>query len=140
MNPVLRNILAVIAGLVIGSVVNMALISISAQVIPPPNGVDVTTAEGLKAGIHLFQPKHFIMPFLAHALGTLTGAWLAAKIGATHKRTLALIIGVFFLVGGIMMVLQLPAPMWFNILDIAVAYIPMAILGYHLAGGRRYPN
>ena len=65
---ILRNVLAVIVGILVGSVVNMALINLSSSIIPPPLGVDVTTEEGLKAGIHLFEPKHFIMPFLAHAL------------------------------------------------------------------------
>lgn len=140
MNPVLRNILAIFAGLVGGSIVNMAIVSISGTLIPPPAGVDVTTVEGLKAGIHLFQPKHYILPFLAHALGTLTGAFLAVKIGASNKLTLALIIGVFFLMGGIMMVYQLPAPMWYNVLDLVVAYIPMAILGHMLAIGKNKGN
>ena len=43
----------------------------SSSLIPPPEGADVTTLEGLKTSMHLFQPKHFLMPFLAHALGTL---------------------------------------------------------------------
>ncbi|WP_347173668.1 hypothetical protein [Polaribacter uvawellassae] len=46
MNSTLRNILAVIAGLVIGSIVNMGIIMISGSVIPPPNGADATTMEG----------------------------------------------------------------------------------------------
>jgi hypothetical protein len=33
-----------------------------------------------------------------------------------------------------MMVIQIPgAPMWFNILDLVFAYIPMGLLGYYLA-------
>ena len=65
---VIRNIAAVLLGLVVGSLTNGYLISISSKVIPPPTGVDVKTLEGLKAGIHLFEPKHFLFPFLAHAL------------------------------------------------------------------------
>ena len=73
MNPILRNILACLAGIVLGNLVNGGLIHISSSIIPPPNGADTTTVEGLKATMHLFEPKHFLMPFLAHALGTLTG-------------------------------------------------------------------
>lgn len=95
MNPVLRNVFAVLVGLVVGSSVNMGIIMISGSVIPPPEGVDHTTVEGLKAGIHLFQPKHFLMPFLAHALGTFVGALLAALIAANRKILFAFVIGVF---------------------------------------------
>lgn len=133
MHPILRNILAVIAGIVVGSLVNMGLINISSSVIPLPEGVEMSTPEGLKAGVHLFEPKHFIFPFLAHALGTLTGAFVAAKLAANNKMKFALGLGVFFLIGGITAVYMIPAPMWFNILDLVVAYIPMAWLGGKLA-------
>ena len=133
MHPILRNILTVIAGIVVGSLVNMGLINISSSVIPLPEGVEMSTPEGLKAGVHLFEPKHFIFPFLAHALGTLTGAFVAAKLAANNKMKFALGLGVFFLIGGITAVYMIPAPMWFNILDLVVAYIPMAWLGGKLA-------
>ena len=132
MNPILRNVLAILAGIVAGSIVNMAIITISGSVIPPPNGADVTTTEGLKASMHLFQPKHFLMPFLAHALGTFAGAWVAALTAANHKMKFALGIGAFFLAGGIASVFMLPSPTWFTVVDLAGAYIPMAYFGGRL--------
>ena len=128
MNPIIRNILAVVAGLVVGSAVNMGIIMISSSIIPPPEGVDNTTMEGLKAGIHLFKPKHFIFPFLAHSLGTFVGALLATIIAATHKMKFALSIGIFFLAGGIANIIMLPSPVWFTVVDLVGAYIPMAFL------------
>jgi hypothetical protein len=126
MNPILKNILAIIAGIIFGSVVNMGIIMISGSIIPPPSSADVTTTEGLKASMHLFQPKHFILPFLAHALGTFTGALVASMIATTHKMKLALGIGVFFFAGGIGTIFMLPSPTWFTVLDLVGAYIPMA--------------
>ncbi len=126
MNPIIKNILAVIAGGIVGSVVNMGIIMISGSVIPPPEGADVTTMEGLQASLHLFEPKHFLMPFLAHAVGTFAGAMVAALIAANHKMLFALVIGVFFLAGGIGNVFMLPSPFWFTIVDLAGAYFPMA--------------
>jgi len=133
MNATIKNILAVIAGLILGSAVNMGLIMISGSVIAPPEGADVTTMEGLKESIHLFQPKHFLFPFLAHAMGTLVGAFVAGLIAANNKMTFALVIGVFFLIGGIINTFMLPSPIWFNILDLLGAYIPMAWFGGKLA-------
>jgi hypothetical protein len=133
MNPILRNILAVIGGIIIGSFVNMVIITLSGSIIPPPEGADVTTAEGLRESMHLFQPRHFILPFLAHAAGTFTGAFLAALIAASHKMKFALLIGFLFLAGGIAAVYMLPSPVWFTILDLAAAYIPMAYLAGRLA-------
>lgn len=91
MKPIVRNILAIIVGLIAGSFVNMGIIMISGSIIPPPEGVDNTTMEGLKAGMHLFQPKHFLFPFLAHAFGTFAGALLTAVIAVKRKMLYALI-------------------------------------------------
>lgn len=125
MHLIIRNSLAVIAGVIIGSVVNMGIIMISGSIIPPPEGADITTMEGLKASLHLFEPRHFIFPFLAHALGTFVGAWFAALIAANHKLKFALGIGIFFLIGGIANTFILPSPVWYTIIDLVGAYIPM---------------
>lgn len=128
MNPILRNTLAVIIGLFVGSVVNMGIILISGSIIPPPNGADVTTMEGLQATMHLFEPKHFLFPFLAHAIGTFSGALTTVLIAASHKTKLAFVIGAFFLLGGIVNVYSLPSPLWFSGVDLIFAYLPMAYL------------
>lgn len=132
MNPILKNILAIIAGLIAGSLINGAIIQISGSIIPPPNGADVTTMEGLKASLHLFEPKHFIFPFLAHALGTFVGAYIAARI-ATRKILFAMVIGVFFLIGGISMVMMIPSPVWFIVVDLVGAYLPVAYFAGRMA-------
>ncbi|MCB9024370.1 MAG: hypothetical protein H6542_07430 [Lentimicrobiaceae bacterium] len=133
MKTVIRNILAVVAGALLGSAVNMGIIMLSGSIIPPPDGVDNTTMEGLKQSMHLFQPQHFLFPFLAHAMGTFAGALVAALVAASHKMKFALAIGVLFMAGGIANVLMLPSPLWFSIVDLAGAYLPVAFLAGKLA-------
>jgi hypothetical protein len=135
MKTILRNILAVIIGLVVGGALNMALITVGPHVIAPPAGVDVTNAQSLAASMHLLEPKHFLFPFLAHALGTLMGALIAFLIATSNRSALAYAIGAISLAGGIAATFMFPAPLWFIILDLAVAYIPMAWIGIQL--GRR---
>ena len=134
MNPILRNILAVLAGAIIGIIINSGLVNISPMIIPLPEGVDTNDIESLKAAMPDFEAKHFIMPFLAHALGTLVGAFTTAKLAISHHFKLAMVIGGFFLLGGIMAANMLPAPLSFEIMDIALAYIPTAWLGWKLSG------
>lgn len=135
MNTIIRNTAAVLAGLVFGSLVNMGLVNVGPTLIPLPAGADVTTMEGLQKSMSLFTPANFLFPFLAHALGTLVGAFVAAKIGISHKRKLALGIGFFFLAGGITMVIMVGGPLWFCIADLVLAYLPMGLLGGMLAAG-----
>lgn len=132
MNPLVRNILAIIAGIVVGGFVNMALIQMGHAVFPI-EGYDITTPEGLKGAIANFEPINYLFPFLGHAIGTLVGATLAGIIASTHKMKFALFIGVFFLLGGIMMVVAYPGAMWFNLTDLLLAYIPMGWIGGKIA-------
>lgn len=138
MNPTLRNILAVILGLISGMIVNGLIIKCSASLIPLPPGVDPNNIESIKANMHLYETKHFLMPFLAHALGTLVGAFIAAKIALGNTFAKAIIIGLVFLAGGIWMIILLPqAPLWFKLTDAVLAYLPMAWLGNFFANIRK---
>lgn len=132
----LRNALALLVGIVVGSGVNMALITLSPSLIPPPAGVDVNSAESLGKAMHLFEPRHFVMPFLAHALGTFAGALAAYLLAVSSKARFAYAVGAFFLIGGVAASFMIPAPAWFIALDLLAAYLPMAWLaakaGAHL--------
>ena len=134
MNSKIRNVLAIIVGLIAGSAVNMGLIRAGVQISPPPAGVDVMNVESLKASMHLFEFKHFVVPFLAHALGTVVGACVAVFIAASYKMVLAFVIGILFLLGGITNAFMLPSPAWFIVVDLLGAYIPMAWIGARLTG------
>lgn len=128
MHPILRNILAVLAGLIAGNIVNMGLIELG-SIAFPLEGADPNNIEAFAAAMVNAKVEHYIFPFLAHALGTLIGAILAAKLGVKYKITLAFVIGFFFLAGGIMVNYLIPGPTWFAALDLAVAYLPMAWIG-----------
>ncbi|MDF2379609.1 MAG: hypothetical protein P1V18_05350 [Candidatus Gracilibacteria bacterium] len=129
---VLRILGAIILGVVVGSIVNMGLVTLSPMLIPLPDGIDSSTMEGLKAGMRLFDPQHFVMPWLAHALGTLVGAFIATQVSQNKTWWSAVGVGVLFFSGGVLMVFQLPSPVWFSAIDLLFAYFPMAYLGYRL--------
>jgi hypothetical protein len=129
----LHMLLAVVVGFVLGSVVNMALITVSGKVIPPPAGSDITTMEGLRASLPLFEARHFIFPFLAHALGTFVGALLACWLAPGKSPVPAYIVGGLFLLGGIANTFMLPAPAWFAAADLLLAYFPAVWFGQVLA-------
>ncbi|MCB9187124.1 MAG: hypothetical protein H6601_10355 [Flavobacteriales bacterium] len=133
MNPILRNVLAVVAGVILGGAANMGVIMLSGSIIPPPEGVDPSNMESIKANMHLFEAKHFVMPFLAHAVGSFVGALVAALLAVSRKMQIAVGLGIWTLIGGIMAATMIPAPTWFLVLDLGLAYIPMALLAGRLA-------
>ncbi len=128
MNLILKLLLGLIAGMVGGSIVNMGLVIVGSEIIPLPPGVDVTDSDSLSAAADLFGPRHFIFPFIAHAGGTLAGSLIACLAAVRQARLAALLVGCLFLLGGIANAFMIPAPAWFLVLDLSLAYIPMALL------------
>lgn len=135
MNPILKNILAVIIGVFVGSFVNSSLINIGMSTYPL-EGIDINSEEffeNYRALVPTLEFKYFIFPFLAHAIGTLVGAIIAGLLAVSNKMKFSLIIGAVFLLGGIMINYMLRGQIWFTIVDILFAYIPMAWIGGKIA-------
>ena len=130
MKTIIKNILVVLGGCLFGSAVNMGLIIAGNQLIPFDDGMNPMNA-------NMWEIKYFLFPFLAHAMGTLSGAFIAAKFSASYHMVLAICIGIFFLLGGISMVFIMPAPVWFIVADLSLAYIPMSWLGWKLTGQKK---
>lgn len=133
----LRNLLALIVGLVAGSTTNGFLIYIGSVLIPLPLEANAMDTEALKNSLPYFGPQHFIFPFLAHALGTLVGASLSSLLASGRTLWPALGVGLLFLAGGIYNVATLPAPVWFSVVDLLFAYWPMTWLGWKWVSARK---
>lgn len=133
MRKFIKNLTSIIAGLLIGGTCNLFLLRINGGVIPLPSGADLSTPEGLASSIALFNPIHFLAPFLAHAIGTLVAAFVTIKLAATKSWSIARIPGILFFMAGVFMVHSLHAPLWFEVIDLSLAYLPMAWLGFLLA-------
>lgn len=136
MNPILRGILAVIAGWVIGSIANYSIV-VAGHSVLPIEGVDLNNMEELAKVMPTLSFEYFVFPFLAHAGGTLLGAWVACKIASKNHLRMAMIVGSLFFIGGITASFMIPAPAWYMVLDLVMAYFPMAFIGFKLAGGKK---
>ncbi len=119
-----KYIAILIFGILIGMLVNMGLIIIGGTILPLPENFEPMNAIN-------WDIKYFLFPFLAHSIGTFSGAFIASKLSNNYHIIIPLIVGICFLSGGIYMVMILPAPTWFICLDLIVCYIPMALLGWN---------
>jgi hypothetical protein len=127
------NILSALVGVLIGAIVNMAILMMSSAIIAPPKGEDMNSDAGIKAAMPLLEPKHFLMPFLAHAIGTFVAVYLATRFSKTKAIRIPIIIAALFFIGGLIDIIELHAPIWFSCTDLALAYFPMAFLAYKWA-------
>ena len=126
MRQVLKHIGIVILSIIIGMITNIGLIIIGGMILPLSENFNPMNAMN-------WDFKYFIFPFLAHSIGTLSGAFVASKLSRNYHIIMPLIVGLYFLSGGIYMVTIFPAPTWFISLDIIVSYIPMALLGWKIS-------
>ena len=128
----LQRLLALAVGLFAGGGVNMGLITLGNNIIPLPAGADTSTTEGLRQAITMFGPEHYVFPWLGHAVGTFIGVLVSVLIQRNNSMIIPIIITSAFLIGGLLMVIQIPSPLWFDIIDLVGAYLPMGYLGYRL--------
>ena len=129
----MKSILLSVLGLILGALTNGMIVQIGATIVSAPLGMDISTEAGLAKAMPLMEFKHFVFPFLAHALGSFVGAFFVSKMRVNRTFINAMAIGFAFLAGGVMMVVMMPAtPVWFILLDLMLAYLPMANLGYKL--------
>jgi hypothetical protein len=131
---ILKRTIVILLSIFIGAQVNGAFLTLGTNLIPPPEGCNLNTMDGLKAAVPFLEAKHYLFPFLAHAIGTLISAVLITRFLKSQQFVFAMMAGVLFLIAGISMVIMLPeTPIWFVLVDLIVAYIPMAYLGNKIA-------
>ena len=126
MIKILKYIIIVILGIMIGMIINMGLIILGGIIFIPADNFDPMNAIN-------WDLKYFIFPFLAHSFGTVSGSFIVSKLSKNSNIVMPMVVGLYFLVGGIYMITILPAPTWFILIDIILCYIPMALLGWKIS-------
>lgn len=132
MTPIVKNILAVLAGLVGGVFVITLVQGLNAMLYPPPPDVDFSDPEHVAEMMRNIPVGALLMVELSYALGSLVAGFLAAKIGATRQIGLALGVGGALMLGGFANLAMVPHPIWFAIVS-TLTYLPAAWLGAKLA-------
>lgn len=135
MMPILRSVLAVIAGAVAAMVLIIAMEFINTLLYPMPPGVDLSKPEAFKAWVAQLPVGALLIVLMAQGAGTFVGAWVAALVAGRAPLIHGLIMGLLFLIMGIINLLSLPHPAWFWVPGIAVFPVA-ALLGAWMARRR----
>ncbi len=125
MNPNLKRVLAVFAGIVLGFFIVFAWEAIGYRLFPPPPGInlDQLTPEQMMQALP-FGAKLWVVA--GWGVATLAGSLLAARISGV--ATSGWIVGVFFLISTVANLFSLPHPAWMWIAGIALP-MPIAWMG-----------
>lgn len=115
-----RRILGLLAGIVVTAVLVGVVESLGHLVYPPPEGLDLTNPESLKAYMSAVPIGAMLSVLVAWAVGTMAGAGLAGVIARDKECLLGTILGALFLIGAIVNMAMIPHPLWFWIAGILV--------------------
>ncbi|MFM7731625.1 MAG: hypothetical protein ACKO6L_11340 [Flavobacteriales bacterium] len=131
----LRFVFIVIATF-IGGLVNLGLVYFGYAIVPLPEGFDMNDENQFALAVSQFQPINYLFPFLAHFMGSLVASYIATR--ALGTKTAWVLPSGLFLIGGMQMIQRVPSPMWFNAVDLGLAYFPAGYMGYLMARNSRW--
>lgn len=127
----LRKILAVIGGIVAGSLTVAAVEMLGHYLYPLPKGMKTDDMEAMKEYIPNAPFMALFFVIIAYALAALVVGFVSTKIANDGKNKYAIIGGIIFLIITIVNLVMLPTPIWFWVLGIAVW--GLVFVGYQLA-------
>ena len=106
------NAVAVFAGMMVGGVVNMVIVSLSGMLFPAPADTDLADPVQLAAWVASLPPQAFVLVLIAHLGQAFAGGAVVAGLARSHVTALALTIGGLSMLGGLMNLLVMPGPAW----------------------------
>ena len=125
---ILRMILGIFVGLIVGNIAIMGLHYLSMIVYPLPEGTDMSDMNAIAEYVKIAPLGSLLMVMLAHIGGTFLAGLSTALV--SKKMLTVYIIGSFFTLAGIYNLYVLPHPWWFNLE--AILYLPAAVFGFNL--------
>ncbi len=126
----LRSVLVVLLGVVVGGLIVALLEWAGHQVFPLPAGLN--GAEAL-AAYWQQAPEALLFVLLAWFFGTLDGAMLAAWLAPSHPWRHAVAVTVILALAASATLSMLPHPFWF-VLATPVVYLLACVLGGKVGG------
>lgn len=127
-----RNAMAIVLGLTVAFVIKWTHVAIDNRLFPYPTDISPDDISAMKEYFRHLPTSSFVLTLVFNALTVVGATFVAVKVAASQQRNLALGIGLFLLVMGLIRLVMLPHPVWFVIVDMCL-YIPMAGLGYRLS-------
>ena len=130
----MRTIVAILLGIVLGTLAIALVEQIGHQVYPPPEGLDLNDPTAVAELIASAPVGALLFVLAAWVIGATVGGWLSVRLGGAVPRS-PFVVGLVLLAFGLANMLMIPHPTWFFILGVIV-FLPAALLGGRL-GHRR---
>lgn len=121
----MRNLLAVILGVIVAGFAVMGVESLGHSLYPPPAGLSPEDPKAIAAYIKAAPFLALVFPLLAWATGAFAGGAIAAYAAAGRRtRRFGTIVGLIFLMMAAMTMWMIPHPLWFMLAAPFACLIP----------------
>jgi hypothetical protein len=115
-----RNILAVVAGVITGSICIWLIETLNHILYPFPKGIKPNDIESFKSYVENLPFLGKFMVIIGYVVGAVVSGFVSTKIAKNGKLTSAAICGIIFMSFTIYNMTVLPTPVWFWVLGIVV--------------------
>lgn len=126
----IKNILAVLAGLAVGLLVMQGMEGFVSKIYPMPASLDMHDREGMARYIAGMPLAAVAMMAVVYMLGSFVGGYTASRISKKIRQSF--VVGCLLLALGVFNVVMIPHPIWMAVLFV-ILYLPFALLGGRLA-------
>ena len=115
---VLRTVFGIAVGIFVGSLCNMGIGFANTLIFPMPEGISFSdafneeTKQAVLDWIGSLPQTAFILVLVAHLSQAFVGGLIAGLISKNHVRVAAMVVGCVTLLGGVMNMMTVPAPVW----------------------------
>lgn len=124
-NPIVRAIVAVVAGVFAAFIVVALLEGLGHMIFPPPLGLDPMKPEDQAKLMSVIPLGAKIAVVVAWFFGSLAGAIVAAKIG--QKPVYAWVVGAIMIALSVVTTMMFPHPVWMVIAAVVLPVVAAAI-------------
>ncbi len=130
-----RNILGLIAGFVVGGIVFTVFQIVSHSLAEVPVGIDWNNLSEVTEFFRTLPVSSFLIVVAGYAVGSFFGGLLVGLISSSKQISWPLILGVLFAAGWTMNIISLPHPVWMIVL-VYLLLIPCVLGGHRLVAGK----
>jgi len=128
----IRNIAALIAGIVTAFASIYLIEMLGHTIYPPPADLDFSDPAAIRPYIATLPIIALLFPMFGWFVGTLTGSLVADLFGDAKPYVFAGIVGGLVLAGTIANLIMIPHPLWFSIISL-LGIIASALLANRIA-------
>jgi hypothetical protein len=114
----LKNVLAVVLGVVVAIILIMIVETVGHTVYPPPSQLDMTDMAAMSEYIDTLPLGALLFVMGAWLTGTLVGGLLACIISSDRPMVYSAVVGGMILFATVITLIRIPHPMWFSITSV----------------------